>query len=199
MPSDTARFQLANPEEPVGREEAVLADTRAWLERAVIGLNLCPFARAVHVKGLIHFFVSPALTAAQVLDDLRREAADLQACPPHRRETTLLVVPDCLEQFLEFNDVVARAERMLRKDGLEGVLQLASFHPAYCFADAVEDDMTNSSNRSPYPTLHLLREASVERAVLAFPDAESIYGRNRETLRALGAAGWAALGLVRHR
>ena len=197
MSRETAECKLADPEKGSRRKAAVLADTRGWLERAVIGLNLCPFARAVHVNALIHFAVSPAQTASQVLDDLRREAADLAARPPHQRETTLLVVPDCLEQFLEFNDVVVRGERMLRKEGLEGVLQLASFHPAYCFADAAEDDVTNFSNRSPYPTLHLLREASVERAMLAFPDAESIYGRNQETLRALGTAGWAALRLVR--
>ena len=196
MPSKTAERKLADPEKGVRREAAVLADTRGWLEHAVIGLNLCPFAKAVHLKALVHFAVSPAQTASQVLGDLRREAADLAACPPHQRETTLLVVPDCLEQFLEFNDVVVRGERMLRKEGLEGVLQLASFHPAYCFADAAEDDVTNFSNRSPYPTLHLLRESSVEQAVLACPDAESIYGRNQETLRALGKAGWAALGLV---
>lgn len=199
MPSDTTERKLADPEKGGRREAAVLADTRGWLERAVIGLNLCPFAKAVHGKALIHFAVSPAQTASQVLEDLMREAADLAARPPHQRETTLLVVPGCLEQFLEFNDVVVRGERMLRNQGLEGVLQLVSFHPAYCFADAAEDDVTNFSNRSPFPTLHLLREASVEQAVLAFPDAESIYGRNQETLRALGTAGWEALGLVRHR
>jgi hypothetical protein len=199
MSSDVAVRQLAEAGERFGREAAVLADTRAWLERAVIGLNLCPFAKAAHARALVHFAVSPARTASQALDDLAREAADLEATAPDQRETTLLVLPDCLELFLEFNDVVARGERMLRKAGLEGVLQLASFHPDYCFADAAEDDVTNFSNRSPYPTLHLLREASVEQAVLAFPEAEAIYGRNRETLRALGMAGWAALDLGPHR
>jgi hypothetical protein len=174
-------------------DEAVLVATRAWLERAVIGLNLCPFAKAVHSKGQVHVAVSAADSPAQVLEDLARELDALVARDAQERDTTLLVVPGCLEQFLDFNALVARGERMIRKKGLEGVIQLASFHPLYCFADTNEDDVTNFSNRSPYPTLHLLREASIDKAVLAFPDAESIYGANLETLRRLGAEGWAAL------
>ena len=174
-------------------DEALLAATRAWLERAVIGLNLCPFAKAVHTKGQLHFTVSAADSPAQVLDDLARELDALVACDPQERDTTLLVVAHCLELFLDFNDLVARGERLIRKKGLEGVIQLASFHPHYCFADVAEDDVTNFSNRSPYPTLHLLREASIDKAVSAFPDAQAIYGANLETLRKLGAAGWAAL------
>jgi hypothetical protein len=174
-------------------DEAVLAATRGWLERAVIGLNLCPFAKAVHARGQVHFAVSAADSAMQVLDDLARELDALVARDASERDTTLLVVPHCLGLFLDFNDAVARGERMIRKKGLEGVIQLASFHPQYCFADATEDDVTNFSNRSPYPTLHLLREASIDKAVRAFPDAEAIYGANMDTLRALGAQGWAAL------
>jgi hypothetical protein len=174
-------------------EGAVLEATRRWLERAVIGLNLCPFAKAVHARGQVHFAVSAADTAAQVLEDLTRELEALVACDAQARDTTLLVVPRCLELFLDFNELVARGERMIRKKRLEGVIQLASFHPNYCFADANEDDVTNFSNRSPYPTLHLLREASIDKAVSVFPDAESIYGANLDTLRKLGAEGWAAL------
>lgn len=174
-------------------DQAVLAATRAWLERAVIGLNLCPFAKAVHAKGQVHIAISAADGPAQVLDDLATELEALVACDPTQRDTTLLVVPHCLDVFLDFNDLVARGERLIRKKGLEGVIQLASFHPHYCFADAAEDDVTNFSNRSPYPTLHLLREASIDKAVRAFPDAEAIYGNNLETLRKLGAAGWAEL------
>lgn len=174
-------------------DEAVLASTRAWLERAVIGLNLCPFAKAVHTKGQVHMAVSAATSPADVLDDLARELDALVALDAQERDTTLLVVPHCLDQFLDFNAVVARGERMIRKQGLEGVIQLASFHPHYCFADAAEDDVTNFSNRSPYPTLHLLREASIDKAVRAFPDAQAIYGANLETLRKLGPEGWAAL------
>ena len=174
-------------------DEAVLAATRGWLERAVIGLNLCPFAKAVHAKGQVHFAISAADSAARVLDDLARELDALVALDPIERDTTLLVVPHCLGLFLDFNDVVARGERMIRKKGLDGVIQLASFHPDYCFADANEDDVTNFSNRSPYPTLHLLREASIDKAVRAFPDAEAIYGANMDTLKKLGVQGWAAL------
>lgn len=174
-------------------DDAVLAATRKWLERAVIGLNLCPFAKAVHSKGQIHFAISRADSPAQVLEDLGAELDALMAHDARERETTLLVVPDCLPDFLDFNDVVARGERLIRKRGYEGLVQLASFHPRYRFADAGEDDVANFTNRSPYPTLHLLREASIEKAVQAFPDAHSIYGANIQALRALGAAGWAAL------
>jgi uncharacterized protein len=168
-------------------------DTLRWLERAVIGLNLCPFAKAVHVKGQIHIVVSEAGDAAAVLEDLTREADALVAQPANERDTTLLVVPRCLHDFLEFDNVVARGERLLRKRGFEGVLQLASFHPAFQFADAEPADITNYTNRSPHPMLHLLREESIDRAVAAFPEAQAIYGANIETLRRLGPEGWAAL------
>ena len=174
-------------------DEAVMVATRSWLERAVIGLNLCPFAKAVHAKGQIHIAISAADSPSQILDDLARELDALVASDPQERETTLLVVPDCLGQFLDFNAFVLRAERLVRRKGLEGTIQLANFHPQYCFGDATEDDVTNFSNRSPYPTLHLLREESIEKAVSAFPDPEVIYGANLETLRQLGVAGWVAL------
>lgn len=174
-------------------EDHVLQATRRWLERAVIGLNLCPFARAVHAKGQIRYRVSRATEPAGVLEDLEREAQLLAGCDAAAIDTTLLIVPGCLGEFLEFNDLVRRGERLLRKLGMEGVLQLASFHPHYQFAGAGPDDIANCSNRSPYPVLHLLREASVARAVRAFPDAAHIYERNIETLRRLGPQGWAAL------
>jgi hypothetical protein len=174
-------------------DEAVLAATRGWLERAVIGLNLCPFAKAVYARGQVHFAISAAASSAQVLEDLAHELDALVARDARERDTTLLVVPRCLELFLDFNDVVRRGERMIHKKGQEGVIQLASFHPHYCFADSAQDDVTNFSNRSPYPTLHLLREASIDKAVRAFPDPESIYGANLDSLRKLGAEGWAAL------
>ena len=175
------------------QEAAVVAATRAWLERAVIGLNLCPFAKAVHAKGQVHFAVSAADSAERVLEDLGAELDALLASDPAERETTLLVVPHCLGEFLEFNALAARGERLIRKRGREGVVQLATFHPDYRFADSGEDDMDNFSNRSPYPTLHLLRESSIARAVSAFPDPESIYGANVAALRRLGRQGWEAL------
>jgi hypothetical protein len=173
----------------------VQTDMQRWLERAVIGLNLCPFAKAVHVKGQIHYAVAAAGDATELLADLRQELLDLAQADPAERDTTLLVAPDALADFLDFNDFLGRADRLLRKLRLDGVLQIASFHPRYQFADAGPDDVSNCSNRAPYPTLHLLREDSIARAVQAVPDAAHIFERNRRTLNDLGFAGWALLGL----
>jgi uncharacterized protein len=173
----------------------VVADTRRWLEQAVIGLNLCPFAKAVHVKGQIHFAVSAAQTPAELLDDLRGELLALVALAPQVRDTTLLMAPDCLADFLTFNAFLAQADRVLAKLGLEGVVQIAPFHPQFEFADAAPGDITHCTNRAPYPTLHLLREDSVARAVETFPEADMIFEKNKQTLQALGQAGWDQLGL----
>lgn len=175
--------------------ETVVRDTRNWLERAVIGLNLCPFAKAVHVKEQVHYAVSEAVQPRQLLDELQTELDELVGLDPAVRETTLLIVPGCLGDFLEFNDFLAEADRLLRRRRLEGVIQLASFHPAYQFAGTEADDISNFTNRSPYPTIHLLREASIERAVQAFPQPEAIYAANMQTLQRLGPEGWAALGV----
>lgn len=176
-------------------DDAHVRDTRRWLERAVIGLNLCPFAKAVQAKGLVHYSVSAATDASQVLADLRTELDALAAVDPEVRETTLMIVPHCLREFLDFNDFMGRAERAVRKRGLEGVIQLASFHPLFRFEDTEEDDITNFTNRSPYPVIHLLREASIDRAVQAFPHPGSIYEANMETLRRIGRNGWDELGV----
>lgn len=172
-------------------------DTQRWLERAVIGLNLCPFAKAVHVKGQVHYAVCNASSPEQVLDDLALELDALAAAAPEARETTLLIVPHCLNDFIAFAAFMPRAERLVRKRGLEGTIQLASFHPDYEFADAGPHDIANFTNRAPYPTIHLLREAGIERAVQAFPDAGDIYETNMRTMRALGSEGWAALDVGR--
>jgi hypothetical protein len=177
--------------------EAVVSDTRNWLDRAVIGLNLCPFAKAVHVKGQVHYAVSNATQPRELLDDLATELAALVALEPAVRDTTLLIAPGCLDDFVEFNDFMRQADRLVRKKGLEGVIQLASFHPGYQFASSEADDVANCTNRAPYPTLHLLRESSIARAVEAFPHPEAIYEANIETLRRLGAAGWASLHVGR--
>ena len=169
------------------------ADTRRWLERAVIGLNLCPFAKAVHVRGQIHYAVCSGADADTLMEALLAEARALVALDAAERDTTLLVVPAGLEDFLDFNDFAGEAEDRLADEGFEGVLQLATFHPDFQFGGTDADDITNATNRAPWPTLHLLREASVDRAVEAVPDAEDIFGRNIQTLEALGADGWAAL------
>ena len=166
---------------------------RAWLERAVIGLNLCPFAKAVHVKGLVHYRVSQARDVPQALADLRDELLALDAIDAGERDTTLLVLPQGFAGFLDFNDLLDPADELVASLGLEGVFQIASFHPHYRFAGTAEDDITNFTNRAPYPTLHLLREDSIDRAVEAFPQAETIYEANMRTLQLLGHEGWQRL------
>lgn len=173
--------------------KGAIAHTRAWVERAVIGLNLCPFAKAPQVKGTVRYASSAATDPAALLTDLMAEAQRLAATPVERLETTLLIHPHVLCDFEEFNQFLELAEDLLADMGLEGVLQVASFHPDYQFAGTAADDIDNATNRSPYPTLHLLREESIDRAVAAFPQAEMIYETNIETLRRLGADGWAAL------
>lgn len=178
-------------------DQLAIDDTRIWLERAVIGLNLCPFAKSVHVKGQIHYAVSHACTPDAFLQDLVRELKDLVALDPCVRDTTLLIATECLADFLDFNDFLARADRALLDLDLDGILQIANLHPDYQFAGTRADDITNHTNRSPYPTLHLLREESIDRAVAAFPQAETIFQKNMETMERLGAQGWDALGVGR--
>jgi len=178
---------------PTPGDEAIVAATRKWLERAVIGLNLCPFAKSVHVKELVRYVVSRAQTTDALLDDLERELKFLTEVAPEDVDMTLLMTPEVLTDFAGFTDFLDLVEVVLRTHGLTGVLQVASFHPDYVFADAEADDVANYTNRAPYPTLHLIREASLARATAAFPDAADIYGRNIETLRRLGLDGWRAL------
>ncbi len=170
-----------------------IADTRRWLERAVIGLNLCPFAKGVHAKGQVHYAVATEGDAQAVLRVFRDELQALLAADPADRDTTLLIVPSGQDDFHRFHALVGQAERIVRREGLEGVVQVAHFHPAFVFADADEDDIANATNRAPYPTLHLLREASIDRAVAAFPDAAAVYEANIRCLRELGPEGWRAL------
>ncbi|MFT3812420.1 MAG: DUF1415 domain-containing protein [Acidovorax sp.] len=173
--------------------DVVIADTVRWLERAVIGLNLCPFAKAVHTKGQIHYVVSEATDARGLLEDLHRELEALAEANPEKRDTTLIIAPQCLQDFLDFNDFLELADELVETLDLGGILQVASFHPQFQFADTDADDITNATNRAPYPTLHLLREDSIDRAVEAFPEAETIYERNMQVLEDLGAEGWKKL------
>ena len=173
----------------------MVQDTLRWLEHAVIGLNLCPFAKAVHVKGLVHCSVSAAQDLATLQLDLMQELRDLVARDASERDTTLLIVPFLLSDFLDYNDFLNVADACLAELDLEGVVQIASFHPQYQFAGTDPQDITNFTNRSPYPTLHLIREASIDRAVAAFPEAEDIFEANMATLNQLGLAGWQALNV----
>lgn len=180
---------------PATSDEIIVA-TRTWLERAVIGLNLCPFAKAVHVHNRVRYCVSGAQSTAALLDDLLSELRTLKAAAPDEYETTLLIHPYVLTEFIEYNHFLRTAEATVAKRGLDAEFQIASFHPHYQFADAGPEDIEHYTNRSPYPTLHLLREASIARAVAAFPDAAAIYEKNIETLRRLGHAGWQRLWLT---
>ena len=171
----------------------IVAATRHWLEVAVIGLNLCPFAKAVHVKRQIRYAVTQASSESELLAVLREELSRLANADANDIDTTLLIHPQALTDFIDYTGFLRQTDRLLRSQGHEGTLQIASFHPAYEFAGSAPDDIENCSNRSPYPMLHLLREDSIERAVAAFPDAGEIYERNIETLRKLGHSGWRRL------
>ena len=171
----------------------VIAETRAWVDRAVIGLNLCPFAKAPQAKGLVRYVLSAATDPAALLADLVNELERLAEASPDKIETTLLIHPGVLGDFADYNDFLALAEDTVAELDLDGVIQVASFHPDYQFEGSAPEDIENATNRSPFPALHLLREDSIDKAVAAFPDAQAIYETNIETLQKLGAEGWAAL------
>ncbi len=173
--------------------DEIVAATRCWLERAVIGLNLCPFAESVYRAGRVRFTVSEQRTAAGLLDEFRAELTVLSSSDPRQTETTLLIHPWVLTDFVEYNDFLGVCEAEIGAMGLEGELQVASFHPQYQFAGTAPDDVENCTNRSPHPVLHILRESSIEQAVAAVPDPAEIYRRNIRTLRALGRDGWLRL------
>ena len=180
------------PHDAIEHEEHVAA-TRRWLERAVIGLALCPFAKAVHVRGQVRYVLSDARTPGALLTDLAGELVHLQATDPHVTDTTLLIHPHALADFHDYNAFLDDADAAVDALGLAGEIQVASFHPDYVFADADLDDPANCTNRSPFPMLHLLREDSVARAVAAYPDPDAIVERNIATLERLGVDGYARL------
>lgn len=184
------------PDQPIPSacdDAVVVQDTVRWLERAVIGLNLCPFAKSVHTKGQIHYTVSRATDGRELLQDLQRELEALAEAPAEQRDTTLLMAPLAMPDFLDFNDFLELADELVEAMDLAGILQVASFHPRFQFDGTLADDVSNCSNRAPYPTLHLLREESIDRAVEVFPEAEEIFERNIEVLERLGMQGWADL------
>lgn len=198
--SDPDGHPIGPPDQPESRfddrpldDSAIVDATRRWVERAVIGMNLCPFAKSVHVSDRIRYVVSHARTADALLADLGRELQALKAADPQVVDTTLLIHPFVLNDFLDYNDFLDIADAAVEALDLTEEIQVASFHPQYQFADTEPEDITNYTNRSPYPTLHLLRQASVDRAVESFPEAEAIFGANVETLRKLGPDGWARL------
>ena len=184
---------ILHPFDDAGSTASAVASTRRWLERAVIGLTLCPFAKAVYVKRQVRFAVTAAASREELLAELRHELEILARADPGAIATTLLIHPRAMTDFIEFSFFLREIDAVLVDLELDGILQVASFHPRYEFAGIASDDVANCTNRSPHPTLHLLREADIDRAVAAFPDAATIYERNIETLRRLGHAGWNVL------
>ncbi|KRG75064.1 hypothetical protein ABB30_12795 [Stenotrophomonas ginsengisoli] len=170
-----------------------IALTRRWLEKAVIGLNLCPFAKAVYVKNQVRFVLSDATTPEALIEQLAEELLLLRDTPAEQIDTTLIIHPDVLTDFLDYNDFLDNADAAVEALDLSGILQVASFHPDYQFDGTHAEDASNYTNRAPFPTLHLLREDSVERAVAAFPDPDVIVERNIATLDKLGAEGFKRL------
>ncbi|WP_395407262.1 DUF1415 domain-containing protein [Pseudoduganella sp. UC29_106] len=180
---------------PTVDHDAIIEATRNWVDRAVIGLNLCPFAKAVYVKEQIRYVVSDAETPEELLEQLMDELQFLSDTPAEKVDTTLLIHPNVLNDFADYNEFLDVADAAVEDMELEGEIQVASFHPDYQFADTDKNDIGNYTNRSPYPTLHLLREESIDRAVEAFPEAEAIFEKNIETMEKLGHEGWDKLGL----
>jgi hypothetical protein len=173
-----------------------IEDTQQWLLEAVVGLNLCPFAKSVVVKDMVRYQVCASADPEDLLVLLREELLHLASADPAVLDTTLLIAPHALPEFLDFNDFLAACDAVLIELELDGVLQVADFHPRYQFGGTDEDDVENFTNRTPYPTLHLLRETSIDKAVAAYPDAAMIFERNIEMLQQLGHAGWARLGIT---
>jgi hypothetical protein len=189
MPADASTMNAADELD----REAIVAATRDWLEKAVIGLGLCPFAAGVYRRDQIRFQVSAQRSTEGLLQDLERELLHLQSADARLCETTLLIHPLVLDDFADYNQFLDEADAAVRALRLEGELQIASFHPAYQFAGSEPDDVENYTNRAPYPMLHLLREASVTHAAATFPGVDEIGDRNIAILRALGELGWRRL------
>jgi len=174
-------------------EQEIFSATQTWLEQAVIGLNLCPFAKAVHVKQQIRYAISNATTTQELHGRLLDEIEFLLEANPEKVETTLLIFPQVLNDFLDFNDFLDVADTLLTELDADGILQIASFHPDYQFFGTQPDDIENYTNRAPYPILHLIREASIERVLESYPDTDDIYEKNIATLKKLGLEGWRRL------
>ena len=174
-------------------ETVILEKTKKWVEKAVIGLNLCPFAKSVYVKNQVLIVVTGAETVKELQQILVKECENLIETDPEVLDTCLLVVPYVFEDFYDFNDFLDIAELTLEEIELVGELQIASFHPDYQFADTEADDISNYTNRSPYPILHLIRESSLDKATQQYPDASAIFDSNIEKVTQLGPDGWKKL------
>jgi hypothetical protein len=190
-----AMTDVLHPYSDASANAPVIVDTQVWLERAVIGLNLCPFAKSVFVKKQVRYALTAASTPDELLAEVEHELTRLAETEAAELDTTLLIHPLAMTDFLDYHFFLGEVDALIRNLGFEGVFQIASLHPQYEFAGSEPDDIANFTNRSPYPTLHLLRESSIDRAVAAFPDAEAIFERNIETMERLGHEGWKKLWL----
>ncbi len=190
-------FYPYNPKMNTLSDQTIISHTQQWLEKAVIGLNLCPFAKAPYVKEQVRISVSRAKHLDGFLEDLDRELQLLADTSAEETETTLLVQPDLFGDFLTFNDMLELADAAVGEHDLEGVVQIAPFHPDFQFEGTEADDISNYTNRSPYPTLHLIRESSIAKAAEAFPDAAAIFERNIALLEEMGHEGWDKLDVPR--
>ena len=177
-------------------ERIAIEDTQKWLMEAVIGLNLCPFAKAVVVKDRVRYRVCLSSAPQDVLQMLADELQFLASEDASMVDTTLLIAPYALPVFLDFNEFLGECVALLESQGLVGELQVADFHPNYQFAGEAPDAMGHFTNRAPYPTLHLLRESSLDEAVAVYPDPALIFERNIASLESLGVQGWADLGVI---
>jgi uncharacterized protein len=164
-------------------EQKVIAEVKCWIEKAVIGLDLCPFAKPVYEQGRIHYIVSPSEQVDGLMFDMHAQLLRLRQHPEN--ETTLLIIPCQLADFSDFNQMLDQAEALLKAYDWVGEFQLASFHPQYQFANTQIDDRENWSNRAPYPILHVLRESSLEQAIEHYPEVAEIPARNIRKLRSL--------------
>lgn len=186
---------MKHQESPMQNQEEILKKTKNWILKSVIGLNLCPFAKQPFQSNTIRYVISDSKTKEDLLSHLKSELKILSEIEPLVTETTLIIHPYVLEDFLDQNDFLDEADFLLNQLDLEGVIQIAIFHPQFQFADKTVNDITNFVGRSPYPTLHLLREDSISRIVDSHPNIDSIYKNNRTTFTKLGQEGWKNLGL----
>lgn len=168
----------------IENEEQVVLAVRKWVETLVVGMNLCPFAKRELVKNRVRFVATAATTQEQLLQVLRAELELLNT--DSAIETTLLIHPDVLQNFYDFNDFLHDADSLLVEMEEEGIYQIASFHPDYQFGGTSPSDAENYTNRSPYPVLHLLREDSLERVIADYPNVDDIPQRNIELMNELG-------------
>ncbi|WP_029407102.1 DUF1415 domain-containing protein [Thiomicrorhabdus sp. Milos-T2] len=169
---------MSNP----NNNQAILNDVNQWLDKVVIGLNLCPFASQPYKNQQIRFTISHCDSDACLLEDLQNELNLLAETKAESIETTLLIVPNMLQDFYDYNDFLEYVDALIEDNQWQGIFQVATFHPNYQFGGTEPEDTENLTNRAPYPILHLLREASLEKAIEHYPNPEEIPEQNIETV-----------------